>query len=359
MPPSEPGWWYQPCITRTARALAPCARLWGHVAERRWRRSVAFRASLPVICVGNFTAGGTGKTPLAAEIAGMVSAAGKKPIILSRGYGGRQRGPHLVDPARDRALAVGDEALLLARRAPVMVSRDRAEGARAIAALGDADHVVIMDDGLQNPSLMKDLVIAVVDGRRGLGNGLVMPAGPLRAPLAFQLPLVDAIVVNTPESGAPRDSAMADAMRAPFNRPVLLATTVPAAGVEWIGEQPIMAWAGIGAPRRLFDLLQAYGATLVGCEAFADHHVLRPAEARRLLAAASQKRAQLVTTEKDWVRLNGSSGDLAALQAASRFVPIRLSFEPADRQRLEALVAAALSRSGVRQLNEHTSSPDQ
>ena len=227
MPFDEPGWWYG-ADDRRARWLAPAARLWSRVAIARHARQHPYRSRLPVICIGNFTAGGTGKTPLALHIAALLKNAGENPVLLTRGYGGRLAGPLWVEPGRQDASDVGDEPLLLARTAPVMLARDRRRGALAIEAeenVGGAGpaSVIVMDDGLQNPALAKDLAIALVDGMRGVGNGLVMPAGPLRAPLEFQLGLVDAIVV-TRRPGAADPVTQAAQATTPTTPPTTTAT---------------------------------------------------------------------------------------------------------------------------------------
>ncbi len=238
----EPTWWYAPQPGWVGRLLEPAGSLWGQLAQRRFARQSAYRAAVPVICIGNFTAGGTGKTPLALEVAGMVHAMGLKPAFLSRGYGGRRRDPHWVDAARDRSADVGDEPLLLAAAHPTLVARDRAAGARAIAEGPVSADVIIMDDGLQNPGVAKDLTIAVVDGARGIGNGRVIPAGPLRAPLDFQLTLVDAVVVNRGladnvnggAGGGTLASNFADRLRHDFEGPVLDACIAPSGATDWL-----------------------------------------------------------------------------------------------------------------------------
>ncbi|MGE0857147.1 MAG: tetraacyldisaccharide 4'-kinase, partial [Hyphomicrobiaceae bacterium] len=198
MPLEEPSWWYEDETTATARMLMPLARLYARAALRRLDHAQPYRSRLPVICIGNFTAGGTGKTPLTLHVARHLVHLGEQPAILTRGYGGKVSGAHWIDADRDRADVTGDEPLLLARAAPTLISRDRRAGAIAIEASGRDVSVIVMDDGLQNPALTKDLTIAIVDGTRGVGNGLVIPAGPLRAPLDRQLALADAILVNRP-----------------------------------------------------------------------------------------------------------------------------------------------------------------
>jgi tetraacyldisaccharide 4'-kinase len=292
-----------------------------------------------VLCAGNFTAGGTGKTPLVMHLCERLLALGRHPVALTRGYGGRHRGPHWVGSG-DTASDVGDEALLLARSAPVLVARDRAAGAQAIEAGSQAADVIVMDDGLQNPQLAKDLAIAVVDGARGLGNGRVIPAGPLRAPLNFQLALADAIVVN--EGAAAAGGGVAAWLRHRFNGPVLRATTAAAGDAGWLRGQRVFAWAGIGAPQRFFAMLTALGAEATEKVAFRDHQSLSSADAERLLAGARRQQAMLVSTEKDLARLQGTSGALAELLAATRAVPVKLAFAAPDADRLAALIDSAL-----------------
>jgi tetraacyldisaccharide 4'-kinase len=337
VPLDEPAWWYRDEGGIVPRCLAPLSALYGWASVARYARATPYRSHVPVLCVGNLTAGGTGKTPLVLHLCRHLAAAGMRPAALTRGYGGRQRGPHWVG-AGDTAAEVGDEALLLARAAPTLIARDRGAGARAIEAA--ACDVIVMDDGLQNPQLAKDLSLAVVDGGRGLGNGRVMPAGPLRAPLAFQLKLIDAIVVNETAGGA--DGSVAEALRRRFDGPVLRATTVVVGEAAWLKGARVVAWAGIGAPQRFFAMLGALGAEVVVAASFRDHQPLGEADAGRLLDLARAHRALLVSTEKDMARLGAGTGRLAELVAATRPLPIQLTFAPADADRLATLVASAL-----------------
>jgi tetraacyldisaccharide 4'-kinase len=292
-----------------------------------------------VICVGNFTAGGTGKTPLVIHLCEHLKAAGHEPVALTRGYGGRLAGPYRVaksDSSRD----VGDEALLLAQAVPTFVARDRGAGARAIENGPHPVTLIVMDDGLQNPGLTKDLTIAVVDGRRGIGNGKVIPAGPLRATLGFQLELPDVVVVN--ETVGCIGSPVAEWFRRRFAGPVLRANTVPAEDTQWLKDCRVIAWAGIGAPERFFALLGKQRATIAKTIAFPDHHYLTEADARGLLDLAREEKAILVTTEKDMVRIAGTSGSVGELAALSQVLPVKLSFADTDGERLSALVGTAL-----------------
>lgn len=340
----EPAWWYAPDLAVPARLLSPLAAIYGTLAGRRMLASPRYRSRLPVVCVGNFTAGGTGKTPLAIRITATLKKLGARPCFLSRGYGGRIRGPHWITPA-DSATDVGDEPLLLARSAPVMIAADRAAGARAIeAATGDAAaDVIVMDDGLQNPHLAKTLTLAVVDARRGFGNGRVIPSGPLRAPLALQLGVADAIVVTAAAGAATTTSIAMEFLRREFKGPVLAAETRPAGSPEWLAERPLVAYCGIGAPERFFDLVTSLGGTIAAREVFADHHVFTDVEARRLLDLSRRAEAMLITTEKDLARLSGLGGDLGALAKASRPLAIETAFAARDEERLIGLLKGALA----------------
>ncbi len=348
MPRDEPAWWYAPSDDRRARILAPIGWAYGWIAERRYLRAVPYRSRLGVVCVGNFTAGGTGKTPLGLMIAAACRARGQTPVFLTRGYGGSARGPLLVDPASTTAAEAGDEPLLLARTAPTVVARDRTEGARFIEEHVAGATLIIMDDGLQNGSLAKDLTIAVVDGTRGIGNGEVIPAGPLRAPIAFQLDLVDAIVVNgghAPSGAGDRLTSVFDQLRLQFQGPVLAASIAPAANTDWLGGKPVVAFAGIGHPQRFFATLRDLGAKIASETSFPDHHTFSEANARDLLRQAADLGAMLVTTEKDMARLSGERGhECRALAAAARALPVRMTFGERDLLRLETLIDGAVRR---------------
>jgi tetraacyldisaccharide 4'-kinase len=266
--------------------LGPLGLLYGASVARKAKTAKPWHAAVPVICVGNLTAGGSGKTPIAIALARALMARGAKPFFLTRGYGGRARGPVRVT-AEDTAGQVGDEALLLARTAPTIVARDRAQGAALAQALG-AD-VVVMDDGHLNFSLHKDLSLVAVDGEAGFGNGLKIPAGPLRESVAGGLARTDAVAIvgeGTPDLEG-------------FAGPVLRAR-LQAEGDMFRGSK-LFAFAGIGRPEKFIASLNKAGATVTGTRFFPDHHVYRAAEIAALRRAAQG--AQLVTTEKDLVRL--------------------------------------------------------
>lgn len=269
-------------------------------------------------------------------VADIVETSGGVPWFLSRGYGGRLDGQERVDPARHTAAEVGDEPLLLAARAPTVISRNRQLGAEFIARQAPANAVIIMDDGLQNPALTKDLTIVVVDAARGFGNGAVIPAGPLRAPLAFQLRLADMIVVNGASGGRARRQ-LTGAPGASGN-PQLSAHPVPRGDTSWLKAAKVVAYAGIANPERFFALLETLGAVVAERVAFGDHQSMSNEEAEQLLALAGKHDAQLVTTEKDFVRLGGLDRARTELRAKSKALPIALQMPDKDCAALAARV---------------------
>lgn len=315
-----PAFWWRSNPSPLATLLRPPAAAYGAVAARRMRQPGA-AADVPVICVGNFTVGGAGKTPAALTLAHMLAAGGHKPFFLTRGYGGRLTGPVRVDPAAHKASDVGDEPLLLARSFPTVVARDRPAGAHLGAR--DGASVLVMDDGLQNPSLAKDLTFAVFDGAAGIGNGLCLPAGPLRAPPAAQWQKVDAVIIVGDCAG---DGGIAGEARA-RSKPVLRARLEPEAAVASdVRGRSVLAFAGIGRPEKFFATLQECGATVVAEKRFADHHPYRGDEVRAILAEARASSLDVVTTEKDLVRIAGLP-DAPSLTAGVKALPVRLVFE--------------------------------
>lgn len=339
---AEPSWWYEPGSHWQACILAPIATLYGTIAAKRMTSVIPERAARPVICVGNFTAGGTGKTPMSLLIADLVEEHGGTPWFLSRGYGGRLDGQERVDPTRHTAAEVGDEPLLLAARAPTIISRDRRLGAEFIARQAPPNAVIIMDDGLQNPALAKDLTIALVDRARGLGNGRVIPAGPLRAPLNVQLARTDLIVIN----GASGDTAANDIAGAPgaAKIPKLAATPTPSDATTWLSGARVIAFAGIANPDRFFAMLERGGATIIARTSFADHATLSNGDAGALLKQADAERATLVTTEKDYVRLHGLNGARAILLERAKPVAMKLEMPSANRALLSERIGQLLKR---------------
>jgi tetraacyldisaccharide 4'-kinase len=330
----DPAFWWRKAGVRSA-LLAPLAAGYGAVAAGRMGKAGA-RAGVPVLCVGNFTLGGAGKTPTAVAIAKMLTDAGERVFCLSRGYGGSHAGPKLVDAHAHTADQVGDEALLLARAAPTVIARDRVMGAALARAKGAS--VVVMDDGLQNGSIAKDFTLAVLDGRRGIGNGCVFPAGPLRAPLAAQLARTDALLVVGEESGAGEVVAAAKSR----GLPVLHARLVPApAAVTALKPRKVLAFAGIGDPEKFFATVAASGIAIAAQKSFADHHRYTAEEAAELVMAAEHESLTLLTTEKDHARMRGDPA-LSALAARTQVLPVTMAVEESEELRKLALGALGL-----------------
>ncbi|TMJ41480.1 MAG: tetraacyldisaccharide 4'-kinase [Alphaproteobacteria bacterium] len=331
----EPAFWWGEGSFASA-LLAPLAALYGAVAQWRLGRG-GERAGAPVVCVGNLTVGGAGKTPTALALARMLAAAGERPMFLTRGYGGALAGPLLVDPARHRAREVGDEPLLLARTAPTIVARDRVKGA---GIAGDAS-VIVMDDGFHNPSLVKDFSVLVVDGRRGTGNGRVIPAGPLRAPLEAQLARAHALIVV---GGLRRAADIAERARA-ANIPVLQARLRPDVDViAWLRGRQVLAFAGIADPKKFFATLAEAGVVLAAARSFPDHHRYTRAEAVALCDDAQRAGLVLMTTEKDLARLSGED-QLKELAARVKALPVTLAFE--DKEAMKSLLLERLAQAGT------------
>jgi len=336
----EPAFWHRPPSWKS-HLLRPLAALYGAVAALRLQRN-GFDAGVPVLCVGNYHVGGAGKTPAVLALTKLLRDLGETPVVLSRGYGGRLRGPVRVDPARHRADDVGDEPLMLARTVPVMVARDRTDGVALAKSQGAT--VILMDDGFQNASIAKDASLIVIDGERGLGNGRVFPAGPLRAPLSPQLARTDAlIVIGDGSAAAPVAAAVAAA-----GKPVLSAQLRPdAASVTSLRGKRVLGFAGIGDPNRFFRTLRACGLEVVRQRAFDDHHPFSESEIAELIAQARGDALTLVTTEKDLVRLR----DVAGAQAIVAF-PVTLEF--ADPVQLRKFIAGRLFQ--AREKNFRTNS---
>ena len=325
-------WWRRPGVA--ALLLSPFAAIYGHFAGRRMRRS-GVRPPLPVICVGNFVVGGAGKTPTALALARLAIDMGLKPAFLTRGHGGALKGPVQVDPKLHTAQDVGDEALLLVTLAPVVKALDRAAGLARLTDLGA--NLCIMDDGFQNPSIAKTLSLVVVDGGVGVGNGLTLPAGPLRAPHSIQMAAADGVLVL----GAGPHSARVIAAAARAGKAVLDARTVPC-GPRLADDRPLFAFAGIGRPQKFFDQLVADGYRLAGTRAFADHHAFSEADAAEVLEAAAIADAALVTTSKDAARLAGGGGRLAELLATTLVYEVETRF--ASPTAVRELIAATRDR---------------
>jgi tetraacyldisaccharide 4'-kinase len=320
-------WWQEPGAA--AALLSPLAAVYGRVAARRLARPGA-RAGVPVICVGNPTVGGAGKTPAAIAVVRLLLAAGERPMFLTRGYGGRLAGPVMVEPAHS-AVQVGDEPLLLARVAPTVVAQDRVAGARFAREHGAG--LIVMDDGFQNPSLAKDSSILVIDGRRGIGNGYVLPAGPLRAPLDPQLERAAAVLIVG-------ESASIDQAARARGLPVFHGTLEPEPGaVAALRGKKVLAFAGIGDPEKFFTTLERAGIDAAVRRGFPDHHRYSVGEAQALVRDAESGNLELLTTEKDLARLKDDA-TVTALAERARALPVEMKItESADFARLVRAVA--------------------
>jgi tetraacyldisaccharide 4'-kinase len=325
----EPAFWHRPASWKS-HLLQPLAALYGAVAAARLRGK-GFDAGIPVFCVGNYHLGGAGKTPTVLALADILRELDETPVVLSRGYGGRRRGPLMVDPDRHTAIDVGDEPLMLAAHVPVVVARDRIDG--VALAKSQRASVILMDDGFQNPTLAKDAALIVIDSERGVGNGCVFPAGPLRAPLAPQLARTSVLIVIGKGMAAKEVAAAVAAA----GKPVLAARLQPdSAVVQGLKGKRVFAFAGIGDPERFFRTLRANGVEVLQQKAFADHHQFSQREIEALAAIAKCDGLTPVTTEKDLARLRGDA------QFAHEIVPFPVTLQFEDVARLRKFVSDRL-----------------
>ncbi len=334
----EPAFWYRP-PSSIARLLTPLGAIYGAITAQRMARTGA-RAEIPVFCIGNYHVGGAGKTPTALVLSRLLRELGEQPFVVSRGYGGALAGPVRVDVVGHTAADVGDEPLMMAAQVPVVVSRDRVDGAALARAQGAS--VVLLDDGFQNPALTKDASLIVIDAARGIGNGCVFPAGPLRAPLPPQIVRTDALIVI----GAGDAAEGIVAAAATSGASVLRARLVPdSASVAKLRGRRVLAFAGIGDPARFFTTLRAGGVDVIEEGVFADHHPFTPDEIGRLVSFADAKSLMLVTTEKDMVRIRS---DVRLQKYADRIAVFAVTLAFDDENMLRDFVTTRLAKARAR-----------
>lgn len=297
--------------------LAPLSYLYTQAGRLRFRYTKSIRADVPVICIGNLTVGGAGKTPTAIAIGQLLKKRGVHAFFISRGYGGERTEPLLVNPHVHSASEVGDEPLLLARHLPTIVAADRVAGAKLAVANGA--RAIILDDGFQNPRLAKDLSLLVIDGGYGLGNGKILPAGPLREAPEDALPRADAIVLINSKGPPP--------LALPEDLTLLRATTVPSGDIASLKGKEVVAFCGIARPEKFFSMLEEAGIRLSETVTFGDHHPYSHTELEGLLA----RDLPLITTAKDAVRLT------KGMRARLSVLDISVEFE--DKAALDTLLS--------------------
>lgn len=320
-----PDFWYENPNDTIAFVLRPAGWLYALGGRLQRALTTPFRASVPVICVGNLTAGGTGKTPLAIAIAERLTARGLRVAFLSRGYGADVPGAMIVDANQDRAEDVGDEPLLLAQHAMTVVSPDRPAGARLAVSRGA--QVIVMDDGFQNPSLAKDLCFVVVDSAKGFGNGCVIPAGPLRERVDDGMLRANALILMGQGPA-----------KFPDSKPLMRATLVPTEGEALrLKGMDVVAFAGIGLPAKFFDTAIACGATLKATKSYPDHHRYSDDDLNELRALAKTNSSRLLTTQKDWLRLP------ADFRRETDALKVAAQFDTSSQAQLETFITTCLT----------------
>jgi tetraacyldisaccharide 4'-kinase len=319
--------------------LSPAAWIYGAIAGRNMKKARRLEMPVPVICVGNFTVGGAGKTPTVITLARAAKARGLKAGVLSRGYGGSMDRTTIVDPGHHSAKAVGDEPLLIAREALTVISRKRVEGARLLVSEGC--DLIIMDDGFQSAKLHFDYALMVIDTARGIGNGYIVPAGPVRAPTGLQLKFATALLKVG--SGNAADPFIRIAARS--GKPVFEASIRPVAPPDIAGRS-VLAFAGIADPEKFFRTVESLGGVIAVRRPLGDHQHLSDDEIGDILSSAAAENLEIVTTAKDAVRLIGHHGRAAELLEKAKVIDVEMAFDSPATPGLivEQAVAAARRR---------------
>lgn len=323
---APPFWWKKG--DPRAWLLAPASLIYGYFAGRRMRNARRAEVEAPVICVGNFTVGGAGKTPTVITLARAAKARGLTPGVLSRGYGGSMDRTTIIDPGHHRARDVGDEPLLIARETLTVITRKRLEGARML--IGEGADLIIMDDGFQSAALKFDYALMVVDSHRGIGNGFMVPAGPVRAPTAMQLAHATALLKLGDGDGA--DPFIRLAARS--GKPVYEGHVRPVGDAAAIAGRRVLAFAGIADPEKFFRTVSGLGAEIAERRSFGDHQHLSDDEIDDILDTAEKRGLAIVTTAKDAVRLRGHHGRAEELAARITVVEVEMAFDSPTTPRL-------------------------
>lgn len=346
---APPFWWTKP--DWRAWALSPFSFLYGRVAGWRMARAQRAGVSVPVICVGNFTVGGAGKTPTAIALARTATMKGLKPGFLSRGYGGTIDVTTVVDPEHHRAEAVGDEALLLCREALTVISRTRVDGAKRLVEAGV--DLIIMDDGFQSARLTFDFALIVIDTVRGIGNGHLVPGGPVRAPIGEQMRQLSAILKVG--DGQTADRLVRQAARA--GKQIYVAALKPRQNPEIAG-RPLLAFAGIADPEKFYRSAIEIGGLVTVKRGFPDHHYFTEDEIADLLDDAAKQQLVLATTAKDAVRLAGHHGRMQELAQKLRILEVEMVFDdPHAPGKIIDTAIANFRQRRIREKNDKTSGP--
>lgn len=331
---SAPEFWYSKEVGLSARVLAPASFIYEKISESRQAKAKAVKVSVPVICVGNVTVGGGGKTPSSIMLMSIIKSSGlaKNPFFLTRGFGRNEKNtpvPFMVDPGKHSYKKTGDEALLLASHGKVAVDHDRVRGAEF--AIQNGADLIIMDDGMQHPYIHKDFTVLMVDGAIGFGNGRLIPAGPLREKISSGLNRTNLVIIQGEDTCHIKEQI-------PKNIPVLSAKIKIKDGYSISSKQKYLAFAGIARPKKFLESLKSLNANIVEWIEFPDHHVFSEKDINDLLESAKKYEARLITTEKDYMRLKEL--DLAELL---EYVPVEMELCDNAEKILPGILSGALT----------------